>query len=245
MEIQTNANCGVYALRHLETGSVYVGGSSNVPTRKFSHLYKLARGKHENSTIQALYDASPSGNNAFECAMIECCNRDDLVKREQFWIDTLKPDLNRGKSNIGHKVFSEESKARMSMLRTGEGNAFYGRHHTAETKARLSALNRGKTLSEEHRRKIAEKSPTGEKHFTFVGYYRVPWGVFITSKEAAEAVDNQISPSGLVRICKSPDRVISRPGFVKCPYLMNLGESVIGKTFRQIGFSFIPKIEQN
>ncbi|WP_080579728.1 GIY-YIG nuclease family protein [Sinorhizobium fredii] len=91
MDNQTNLNCGVYTLTHLESGAVYVGGSSHVPTRNFSHLYKLARGRHENSTIQALYDASPSGNSAFECAMIECCNRDDLVEREQFWIDALKP----------------------------------------------------------------------------------------------------------------------------------------------------------
>ncbi|WP_080579725.1 NUMOD3 domain-containing DNA-binding protein [Sinorhizobium fredii] len=130
----------------------------------------------------------------------------------------------------------------MSETRKGKGNAFYGRHHSAETKARLSALNRGKSLSEEHKRKIAAGARRGEESHTFVGYYRVPWGMFVTSSEAAEASNNLISATGLVRICKHPDRVISRQSFVKCPYLQTLGEAVIGKkTWRQIGFSFIPK----
>ncbi|RVO54931.1 NUMOD3 domain-containing DNA-binding protein [Sinorhizobium meliloti] len=233
---------GVYKIVHVETGSVvYVGGSSNVPTRKFSHLYRLARGRHENSSMQGLYDSNPSGNSAFEFVTIEHCSRDDLVKREQFWIEAIKPDFNRGPSHIGHKIVSAETKAHMSETRRGEGNAFYGKSHTPETKALLSAINRGKSLSEEHKRKIAASARRGEENHSFGGYYRVPWGQFTTSKEAAEACNNLISPSGLVRICKSPDRVISRPGYVKCPYLMTLGESVIGKTFREIGFSFIPK----
>jgi hypothetical protein len=42
------------------------------------------------------------------------------------------------------KKHSEESKAKMSAIKTGELHPFYGKKHSEETKAKMSAIRTGK-----------------------------------------------------------------------------------------------------
>jgi len=44
----------------------------------------------------------------------------------------------------------------MAYLRFGDKNPFYGKHHTDEARKRMSELKKGKSLSEEHRKKIGQ-----------------------------------------------------------------------------------------
>lgn len=45
----------------------------------------------------------------------------------------------------------------------GKNNPFYGKHHTEETKKKLSELHKGKKLSEETKKKISKKT-SGKNH---------------------------------------------------------------------------------
>ena len=58
------------------------------------------------------------------------------------------------------KHHSDKSKQKMRTRlhgqRNGTNNSFYGRHHTEETKNKLRIANVGKTLSDEHKKKISQ-----------------------------------------------------------------------------------------
>lgn len=49
----------------------------------------------------------------------------------------------------GHKM-SEEQKQLLSQLFSGEGNPFYGRHHSEETKQKISEHRKGKNIGKDH-----------------------------------------------------------------------------------------------
>lgn len=49
---------------------------------------------------------------------------------------------------------------------SGANNPMFGKHHTEETRKRLSTINKGKTLSTETKRKISE-STKGEKNHNY------------------------------------------------------------------------------
>lgn len=61
----------------------------------------------------------------------------------------------RAKMSEAHKNPSPETRAKLSASRTGEKNPFYGKHHTAETKAKISAKKKAKKLAEEKSAEIA------------------------------------------------------------------------------------------
>ena len=76
--------------------------------------------------------------------ILEYCNSSDLLQREQYYFDKLKPQYNILKiagSSLGSKL-SEETKAKISKalkgVYVGENSALLGRLHTEKTKELLS-----------------------------------------------------------------------------------------------------------
>lgn len=78
-------------------------------------------------------------------------------------------EAHSGKKNPFYgKHHTEESKAKMSASKVGtqcgEDNPFYGKHHTEETKSLISVVHKGKVVSAETRAKMSEahKNPSPE-----------------------------------------------------------------------------------
>lgn len=88
----------------------------------------------------------------------------------------------------------------------------------------------------------------GERNPRFLGFYTVPWGCFPSSSQAENESNGLMSSSAVHTHCMNSDRVISRLSYVQSPFLKSVGESVIGKTWRDLGFGFEPaspkKLEQ-
>lgn len=77
---------GIYLIRHIASGKVYVGSAAvSLRKRKNEHYCKLRKGKHENRYLQNAW--SRYGEAAFEYQVLELCPAEQCIVREQHWLD--------------------------------------------------------------------------------------------------------------------------------------------------------------
>jgi hypothetical protein len=137
--------------------------------------------------------------------------------------------------NYGKKL-SKETKRKI-----GKANAIAnkGRKHSEETRKKMSDAQKGKKYSEESLKKMSE-AKKGEKNNLFKGYYVTPFGKF-TSSIDQQIKENTIGCKAFRRWCKYNDTIISKESYNQSKYLQeNFDESIIGKTYKDIGFGFDP-----
>jgi group I intron endonuclease len=80
------------------------------------------------------------GYSNFSLDILEYCEPNLLIKKEQYYIDLLKPEYNILKiagSTLGFK-HSLKTRAQMSINNTGVNHPFFGKKHTDETKVKMS-----------------------------------------------------------------------------------------------------------
>lgn len=76
---------GVYFIRNCVNGKVYIGSSVAMRSRLNKHLSDLKRGMHPNEFLQRSY--LHHGADAFEFGVLEKCEKDVRLVREQWWMD--------------------------------------------------------------------------------------------------------------------------------------------------------------
>ncbi len=156
---------GIYEIRNIINGKIYIGSSANIEERLIHHKSRLSRNCHENIYLQRSW--SKYGKDAFELRIIYLVNvTSELLLYEQWFLDVLFPEYNIAKSSTAPmlgKSHTEESKVKMSRNQTGKKNSFYGKHHTEEHKARrrkqYSGINNsmyGKRHTEETKIRISK-----------------------------------------------------------------------------------------
>jgi len=80
---------GVYKILNLLDGKVYVGSSTRtIKRRLWEHLYRLRLNKHINSHLQNAFNKYGESNFKFE--IVEFCNSEDCLIREQYYKDLWK-----------------------------------------------------------------------------------------------------------------------------------------------------------
>lgn len=79
---------GIYQIRNLINGKVYIGSSVNMKQRKKQHFKKLKQQKHCNPKLQNAYNKYGEDNLVFEVVEI-VLDKTILIEREQYYIDTL------------------------------------------------------------------------------------------------------------------------------------------------------------
>ena len=148
MEIKGKYNySGIYCLKNKINKKCYVGSAQKLNYRLWNHKHKLIRGNHANKILQNFVNKYGIENIYFE--IIEPVEIDKLIEREQFYIDSLKPEFNilpKAGSSAG-TVMSEEQKIKISENRKGI-------LHTEETKKRISKSMKGKKKTKEHAAKV-------------------------------------------------------------------------------------------
>lgn len=143
---------GIYQIRNLTNNKIYVGSAVNFRERKNIHLYHLRLNKHHSQYLQRSYNQHGEENFTFE-ALEYVENKENLIEREQHYIDILVPHYNICKvagSNLGRRN-SEEVKRKMSL-----NNHMRGKTHSIEMREKMSRDRIGKKRSVESRKRMSE-----------------------------------------------------------------------------------------
>lgn len=94
MEINTGVS-GVYEIKNTITNKIYIGSSKDVRERWNEHKRELDKNNHHSIHLQRAWNKY--GEESFVFNLIEECNEDDTLAREQLYLDLLKPyDKNKG-----------------------------------------------------------------------------------------------------------------------------------------------------
>jgi len=111
----------IYKITNKITNDFYVGSAVNFNNRKWGHISSLRKNKHKNIFVQNSWNKY--GEDAFIFEVIEVVDRkENLIIREQHWIDELQPTFNFAKiagSPLGVK-HTEESRKNMSSAHKGQ-----------------------------------------------------------------------------------------------------------------------------
>lgn len=135
---------GIYEIKNLINNKSYIGSSLNINKRKIAHFSYLRRNNHPNKHLQNSYNKYGVDN--FKFNILEICVIENIIEKEQFYIDNYKPQYNKrliAESNFGWKP-SEEHIKQFSIKMKGEGNYFYGLKHSEESKEKMRLAKLGK-----------------------------------------------------------------------------------------------------
>ena len=124
---------GVYGIMNLCNGNMYIGSSVDILLRLKKHINALNKNKHINPRLQRAF--VKYGGDNFKIDVIEFCNIDEIRKREQVWIDVMKPEYN---------------------IALTTDCPMFGRHRTEEDKKRISEKLKGRKISKETGEKISK-----------------------------------------------------------------------------------------
>ena len=166
---------GVYRWTHIESGKIYLGSSINL-YRRFTQYYNIKyvlRAAKSSLICKALLKY---GYSKFKLDVLEYCDPCDVIAREQYYIDLLKPNYNIlqvAGSFFGYK-HTEETLAKMKEMAQNRSDetkaklreAALGRtfNHTEETKIKLRDAILGIKRSEETRAKLRVIQSNRKKH---------------------------------------------------------------------------------
>lgn len=169
MNVIYKKQCGIYKIKCLANGKFYIGSTNCIYTRWHTHVCLLRNNKHTNIHLQRA--VNKYGIAAMVFGVIEFTERDNLIQREQYWLDTLQPSFNickKAESTIGIKL-SDTVRQHLSNIRKGRyPQCIKGANHTPEARKKISekAKERFKKQGGPHPNlKMASiKANTGRKH---------------------------------------------------------------------------------
>lgn len=156
----------IYKYTNKINGKIYIGQTVNEKARIQQHKYfyssleKNKKGFHgaikkygwESFEYKVLFRIHCNN----EQDLINTLNSKEIISIKYFNSYKFGYNMTRGGDGcLGVKV-TEETKLKQSLARRGENNAMYGKHHTEETRKRLSEKHKGKIISKETREKISK-----------------------------------------------------------------------------------------
>ena len=170
---------GIYKIQSvIKPERVYIGSAIDISSRWRNHINSLKNKKHRNIKLQRHFNKYGEGDLVFK--IILSCDKEDLLKVEQYFIDSYNPFFNICKvagSNYGRK-FSKKVRDKISKANKGRkiseshkrkiSEANKGKKRTAEMREKLRLSHIGKNKykhTEEHKKKVSEKMK-GKKAWT-------------------------------------------------------------------------------
>ena len=111
-ELQTNQvivelqQRGVYIMECILTKEIYIGSTKRKFRTRWAEIRKQARGKKRKVSKLFHQRWEEYGDEGFRFAILEVC--DNTLEQEQYWIDSLEPELNINKSTDNTKPLFDD-----------------------------------------------------------------------------------------------------------------------------------------
>lgn len=154
----------VYLITTSKSDRCYVGITIRSLQERFDEHIRASR-KRRKSLLGAAI--RKHGANTFTIECIEVCNDAVLVDREIYWIAKLGTHVQDGGYNLTHGGEGTRGFRHVLGSRAGRKNSFWGKHHTAETRNKISTSlkqrfdrigrkPRTRSTDDERRKKLSE-----------------------------------------------------------------------------------------
>ena len=178
-------NTGIYKIQSIiKPIRCYIGSAIDIKDRWRCHLKKLRKRSHHSIKFQNHFNKY--GEKDLQFSILLGCKKEDLIKHEQFFIDAYNPWFNCSPTagnclGVKHsdeykekirkittgKYPSKETREKLSALKMGEKNHFFGKHHTEESKQKISKNRKGKGYHSDEWKKEQSKRMNGKNHHQF------------------------------------------------------------------------------
>lgn len=142
---------GVYSIKCKITDKLYIGETISLYHRFTYHLRRLLNNKHDNPYLQEA--VNKYGLAAFELDVIEICEIKDLQRREHHWVHVLYSNQRNTGYNIRDTHPDEKLRItddqRRRMVEAQSKRTDNRKNVSAETRAKISAIHKGKKIPKE------------------------------------------------------------------------------------------------
>jgi len=137
----------IYRWINLITGKSYIGSAKCLSVRLNTYYSTSKLKKSLERGSSAIHSALLKyGYGKFKLEILEYCEVDVLISREQYYLDILKPEYNICKiaGSTSGKVHSKSTKEKIGKSIKGKNHPWFGKHHTFETREKIKTkhLNR-------------------------------------------------------------------------------------------------------
>ncbi len=145
--------CGIYQIRNIVDNKKIIGSTNNIYHRFAQHKNELRNNGHRNPHLQNAWNKY--GQDKFVLEIIEICEEDKLIEREDFYIikfDTINRELGYNFTLGSRHTQNEESKEKLRQYRLGK-------KMSEEQKQKISLSHIGKNTgprSQETKNKISK-----------------------------------------------------------------------------------------
>lgn len=150
-----NMNSGIYQIMNKVNNKIYVGSAVDIKQRWNKHKSLLRKKIHANDHLQKAWILY--GEDIFQFNVLEKCNKENLIQKEQYYLDLLNPEYNickiagnclgvkhleetKRKQSLALKDYNNnpEIRQKKSLMMIGENNPIFGAKRSTEVKQKIS-----------------------------------------------------------------------------------------------------------
>ena len=200
----------VYKATNLINGKFYIGQTVLTLNRRIANHVSHSMNCSDNIYFHKAIRKYGAENFVWE-VLAKCNTCDELNDMEKRFIrehGAFKVGYNRTIGGVGRPGYrhSAESRKRMSIMNKGANNPNYGKHHSENAKRKISAANKGRLVGAKHplSKKYVITTPSGEK--------KIVHGL---NKFCKKHTKDKISAANLTKVARG---VISQHKGYKCKY---------------------------
>lgn len=154
----------IYKIKNLINGDFYIGSTQNLIKRYYTHLNHIRTNRNGCTKLIRAVNKYKEENFSFE--IIEKCSTENLLKREQYYLDVLNPKYNISKiagSNLGIKRTEEVKLKKSKSQKENWNNEDYRKKHLEKLSKnwKKGSLHKMAKINEEKAIKIKLKIKEG------------------------------------------------------------------------------------